>query len=177
MSIATVRKGSAQSCGVLARAGCLAVLVSLATVLPAPGRSEPRVQDDTIIRVTTPQGTTILVELADTAEERAQGLMFRQFLAKDRGMLFTFSEPQHWTIWMKNTRIPLDIIWLDGEKRIVHVERNVPACHLAGNGCPQYQPNQKAMYVLELAAGSAESLKLGRGVRLDFQVPNPSVGR
>jgi len=87
-------------------------------------------------------------------------------------MLFTFAEPQLWTFWMKNTRISLDIIWMDGKKRIVHIERNVPTCSRTDDGCPQYQPNDNAVYVLELAAGVADALKLQRGSVLKFQVPS-----
>ena len=88
-------------------------------------------------------------------------------------MLFTFTEAQPWTFWMKNTRIPLDILWMDGKKRIIHVEQNVPVCHRTDDGCPQYQPNENAMYVLELAAGVADSLKLQRGISLKFNVSGP----
>jgi hypothetical protein len=86
-------------------------------------------------------------------------------------MLFTFAEPQQWSFWMKNTRIPLDIIWMDGRKKIVHIERRVPTCSRTDEGCPQYQPNENALYVLELAAGSADALKLERGAMLRFKLP------
>lgn len=127
---------------------------------------------DTLVHISTPNGATIHAEIADTTEKRAKGLMYRDSLAKDRGMLFTFAEPQLWTFWMKNTRIPLDIIWMDGKKRIVHIERNVPTCSRTDDGCPQYQPNDNAMYVLELAAGVADALKLQRGSILKFQIPS-----
>jgi uncharacterized membrane protein (UPF0127 family) len=126
---------------------------------------------EVLVPVTTPDGVTIVAELADTTEKRAKGLMFRDSLPKDRGMLFTFAEPGHWTFWMKNTRIALDIIWLDRNKQIVHVERNVPECRRTDDGCPQYQPNDEAMYALEIAGGMADQLKLKRGVKLRFQVP------
>jgi len=99
--------------------------------------------------------------------------MFRDSLPEDRGMLFTFPEPQHWTFWMKNMRLALDIIWMDRDKKIVHVEGNVPACNRSDDGCPQYQPNENALYVLELAAGRADTLKLHRGAKLRFQVSHP----
>lgn len=125
-----------------------------------------------LIPVTMPRGTVIMAELADTVEERARGLMFRPSLEKNHGMLFAFAEPQQWSFWMKNTRIPLDIIWMDRNKRIVHIERNVPTCSRTDDGCPQYQPNENAMYVLELAAGSADALGLERGAALRFQLPS-----
>ena len=130
--------------------------------------------ESALIPITTPGGQTIYAELADTVEKRERGLMFRDSLAKDHGMLFTFAEPQQWTFWMKNTRIPLDIIWMDEKKRIIHVEHDVPMCHRTDDGCPQYQPNDGAMYVLELAAGMANFLKLHRGVTLKFHVTGRS---
>lgn len=133
-------------------------------------------QADHRVPILTPDGTTILAELADTTEKRARGLMYRESLPKHHGMLFTFPEPQPWTFWMKNTRMPLDIIWIDDQKRIVHIERNVPICTRNDDGCPNYQPNRDALYVLELAGGEADSLHLERGTRLRFDAPpDPSV--
>jgi uncharacterized protein len=123
-----------------------------------------------LVRIITPLGHAIVAEVAKTNEERAKGLMFRDSLPKGRGMLFTFSEPQLWTFWMKNTRIPLDIVWMDRQKRIVHIERNVPGCSRQDDGCPQYQPSEDAMYVLEVAAGESESLHLQRGIKLQFDL-------
>jgi len=140
----------------------LAGLALLAST-PAVGES--------LIPITLPQGRVVLAELADTSEERARGLMFRSALEDNHGMLFAFAEPQQWSFWMKNTRMSLDIIWMDQKKKIVHVARRVPICSRTDDGCPQYQPNENAMYVLELAAGSAELLHLDRGVTLRFQVP------
>ena len=135
---------------------------------PMEAMAEPTSSKAGLVPVTTQQGITILAEVADTLPKRSIGLMFRDSLASDRGMLFVFPEPQLWTIWMKNTKIPLDIIWLDRDKRIVHVESNVPICLRTDEGCPQYQPNDNASYVLELNAGRAASLKLEKGARLSF---------
>ncbi len=128
----------------------------------------PASAEEGLLPVKTPGGATIYAELADTTEKRARGLMFRNSLAPDRGMLFTFAEPKPWTFWMKNTKVPLDIIWLDGKKRIVHIERNVPICTRTDDSCPQYQPTEDAMYVLEIAGGMADALKLQRGATLQF---------
>jgi uncharacterized protein len=127
--------------------------------------------DSGLLPITTPQGAVIMAELADTMDKRAHGLMFRNSLANNRGMLFTFPGPQPWSFWMKNTRISLDIIWMDRSKKIVHIERRVPTCNRTDDSCPQYQPNEDAMYVLELAAGSADTLHLQRGTVLRFQAP------
>ena len=98
--------------------------------------------------------------------------MYRDSLPKDRGMLFTFAEPQQWTFWMKNTRISLDIIWMDGKRAIVRIERKFQPAHVPTMEFPQYQPNDNAVYVLELAAGTADTLKLQRGSVLKFQPPS-----
>jgi uncharacterized membrane protein (UPF0127 family) len=158
--------------GRFAWAGLIAAAV-LFLIVPLPTRAG-KPTEEPLIAVTTPQGSTILAEVADTTVKRSRGLMFRQSLARDRGMLFTFPEPQHWTFWMKNTRIPLDIIWIDRDKKIVHIERNVPGCSRTDDGCPQYQPNDEALYVLEVAAGVADVLKLQRGGTLQFQIPRPA---
>jgi uncharacterized protein len=124
-----------------------------------------------LIPITLPGGTIILAELADTPQKRAEGLMYREHLGPDRGMLFTFSQAQAWVFWMKNTKIPLDLIWMNEKKQIVHMEQRVPICTRTDDSCPQYRPNEDALYVLELAAGRAESLKLQRGSKLQFKIP------
>jgi uncharacterized protein len=154
---------------ILMRCGLLSTCLMALTL--ALSSHAPAGQDG-VVQISTPNGATIQAEIADTTEKRAKGLMYRDSLPKDRGMLFTFAEPQLWTFWMKNTRISLDIIWMDGKKRIVHIERNVPTCPRTDDGCPQYQPNDNAVYVLELAAGVADALKLQRGSVLKFQTPS-----
>jgi uncharacterized membrane protein (UPF0127 family) len=155
----------------------------LATFMPGVTEAiaSSEAPQERLVQVVTPQGAKIFAEVADTTEKRARGLMFLDSLPRDRGMLFTFADAQPWTFWMKNTRISLDIIWMDRDKRIVHVERNVPGCSRQDDGCPQYQPNEDALYVLEVAAGEAEALGLRRGARLQFDLsrsalPEPSPG-
>ena len=124
-----------------------------------------------LIPITLPGSTIIYAELADTPQKRAEGLMYREHLAADRGMLFTFSQAHAWVFWMKNTKIPLDLIWMNEKKQIIHMEQNVPICTKTDDSCPQYRPNEDALYVLELAGGRAESLKLQRGSKLQFRLP------
>lgn len=124
-----------------------------------------------LIPITLPSGTVIHAELANTPQKRAEGLMYREQLADDRGMLFTFPQAQAWVFWMKNTKISLDLIWINEKKQVVHMEQRVPICTRTDDSCPQYRPNENALYVLELAGGRTESLKLQRGSKLQFQVP------
>ena len=124
-----------------------------------------------LVQITLPGGAIIQAELADTPQKRATGLMYREHLDADRGMLFTFTQAQAWVFWMKNTKIPLDLIWMNEKKQIIHMEQNVPICTRTDDSCPQYRPNEGALYVLELAGGRVESLKLQRGSKLQFRVP------
>jgi uncharacterized membrane protein (UPF0127 family) len=98
--------------------------------------------------------------------------MYRDHLKKDHGMLFFFGEPQAWTFWMKNTKIALDLIWLDAKKRVIHIERNVPICTRTDDSCPQYRSNSDdAMFVLEIAGGTVDGYKIERGSKLQFAQP------
>lgn len=125
-----------------------------------------------LISIRTPSGITIRAEIADTPRKRAHGLMYREHLEKDHGMLFFFSEPQAWSFWMKNTRIALDLIWLDEKKRVTHIERNVPICTRSDDSCPQYRPNSDdAVYVLEIAGGTVDGYKIDKGTKLQFGQP------
>lgn len=95
-------------------------------------------------------GVCISAEVADTPTARAQGLMFRETLAEDKGMLFIFDTEARHSFWMKNTYIPLEIIWIDSNLSIVHIEHAVP-CTTAE--CASHIPVQKALYVVEVNAG------------------------
>ncbi len=109
-------------------------------------------------------------ELAVTPEEKAQGLMFRKKMDFDQGMLFIYSEEGFYSFWMKNMVIPLDLIWLDRDKRIVHMEGNVPPCEQ--EPCPTYTSKVPAQFILELKAGSIERRNLKILDRLDFVLPD-----
>lgn len=112
-------------------------------------------------------GQRYMVEIADDDAERARGLMFRDELAAGTGMLFIHDREQPQAYWMKNTRIPLDILYFDNARKLVAQQRDVPPCS-AGNACPPYPSNAPARYVLELNAGEAAKLKLEKGAELRF---------
>lgn len=112
-------------------------------------------------------GHHYVVELAKDDAERARGLMFRESMPGDHGMLFIHDVQEPQAYWMKNTRIPLDILYFDNDRKLVTQQRDVPPCSL-GNACPPYPSNAPARYVLELNAGQAEKLKLQDGAELTF---------
>jgi uncharacterized protein len=125
-----------------------------------------------LVSIQTPSGVTIKAEVADTPLKRSVGLMYRDHLKKDHGMLFFFGQPQAWNFWMKNTKIALDLIWIDGKKRVTHIERNVPICTKSDDSCPHYRPNSDdAVYVLEIAGGTVDGYKIEKGSKLQFGQP------
>ena len=109
--------------------------------------------------------TRYVVEVADDDAERARGLMFRDRLEDSRGMLFIHEREEPLAYWMKNTRIPLDILYFDRERRLVAQQRDVPPCP-DRSACPAYPSRAPALYVLELNAGHAARLGLEDGAEL-----------
>lgn len=111
------------------------------------------------------------IEIADTVEERQRGLMWREEMDINAGMLFIFPASAPWrTFWMKNTYIPLDIIWLDSTYMIVYQEENVPPCETPS--CPSYGPQEEiSQYVLELNAGQISRLasEVGDAITIHMQ--------
>lgn len=109
------------------------------------------------------------VELARTPEERQNGLMFREWLENDGGMLFVFNETGNRGFWMKNTLIPLDIVWIDENMQIVFISENTQPC-LENVECPTVGSEQPARYVLEINGGVAEKarLKIGDRATINF---------
>ncbi|MEK6848045.1 MAG: DUF192 domain-containing protein [Nanoarchaeota archaeon] len=98
--------------------------------------------------------TCFKAEISDTEEERQSGLMFRDFLKENKAMLFIFQTEAIYPFWMKNTFIPIDIIWISEENKVVHIEKNALPCKK--ENCDSINPEVKALYVLEINAGLAE---------------------
>jgi uncharacterized membrane protein (UPF0127 family) len=114
-----------------------------------------------------PNGTTIKLEVAQTPQQQEMGLMHRPALPDDRGMLFPFPSAQPVSFWMKNTPMPLDIVFL--HKGVVkYIQAATPPC--ANDPCPTYGPNTPIDKVIELRSGRAAELKLKVGdiVKIEF---------
>jgi hypothetical protein len=133
-----------------------------------------QVGKDRFIKVFFPDAFSVTAELAVTAEARARGLMFREKIEEDQAMLFLFEDEDIHSFWMKNMRFPIDILWLDKEKTIVHLEVSVPPC--LREPCPSYAPATPAAYVLELRSGFAERHGLRESDRLEFILPKELNG-
>lgn len=134
---------------------------ALLALMPGPAPAAPPV-----IPLTLPSGRVLQVEVMVKDEDRAMGLMFRPSLPQDRGMLFVFERAEFHGIWMKNCRFPIDILWLDEERKVVHLAEAVPPCK--AEPCPVYQPLGRAAYVVELNAGQARRERAVIGSSLSF---------
>jgi uncharacterized protein len=118
-------------------------------------------------RVVFPDGTVIHVEIAADDPTREQGLMFRDRMAEDRGMIFFFPANGAYPFWMKNTLIPLDMIWIDDTRHVNFVASDVPPCK--ADPCPNFgSATLQSRYVLETAAGVAKRHKIEPGSALRF---------
>lgn len=105
---------------------------------------------------------TYNVEIADTIEERSEGLMHRENLETDAGMFFVYEgEQDRMGFWMKNTLISLDMIFFDKDMKVVDYFVNVPPCEK--EPCPHYIPGVASQYVLEVNAGEISKIDLERG--------------
>ena len=132
----------------------------------APKSSTPAPDPAAGPTVVLPSGARYRVELAHTPEEQAQGLMFREALPPNAGMLFLFPEPGIHKFWMKNTMIALDIIWMDSTGKVVFVSANTPQCR--ADPCPTFGPDQPASNVLEIAGGMAKKERVEVGAVIRF---------
>lgn len=118
-------------------------------------------ESTSLLTIKTPEkNITFNVEIAKTPTEQAYGLMDRKSLADNTGMLFVYDKPSELSFWMKNTLIPLDIIFIDSEKKIVDIQTMTP-CHEVS--CPVYNSKKPAQYALEINAGLSKQYHLSTG--------------
>ena len=113
-------------------------------------------------------GKRFSVEIADTQQKQTLGLMYRDEMPADHGMLFIFPNEAPRSFWMKNTRIPLDIMYFDKDLIMVSAALDTPPCRVSR--CPAYPSSAPVMYVLELNAGTAAELGIGPGDRMTIEL-------
>ena len=142
----------------------------------APERAAPSIAKEREARraeVRFPNDHLVVAEIADTPELQQRGYMFRTEVGPGEGMVFLFPAPDIHLFWMKNTLVPLDIIWMDDAKTIIHIQANTPPCK--ADPCPSYGPMRKASTVLEVRAGTAAAEGLKTGDRLRITIPQSGV--
>jgi uncharacterized membrane protein (UPF0127 family) len=132
----------------------------------------PAADDLAVVRL--PDGAEFLCEIADTHPEQVIGLSQHESLAADRGMLFVYQHDSYLSFWMPpQMKFNLDIIFLDSERRIIHIAADVPPCpDPNGWNCPSYGPGERrGRYVVELTAGTAAQHGLKEGDILEITYP------
>jgi uncharacterized membrane protein (UPF0127 family) len=141
-------------------------------ILLACGRQESGPQDRTDaeeqtdarpLHTITINGVPLKVEIAQDPETRTHGLMFREDMPEDEGMLFVFSEQRILSFWMRNTFIPLDIAFINSEGIIVDIQRMEPL-----DESKQYLSSAPALYALEVNAGWFEKHNVKAGGKVSF---------
>jgi len=141
----------------------------LLSIAGPAGRSDSGAAPLETALLVLPGGEELVVELAVSPAERSRGLMFRDELPAEQGMLLVFPDTGFRSIWMKNVRFPLDLIWLDSSDCVVHIEKDVPPC--PREPCPDYHSMRKAAAVLELNGGSVDRWGIEPGDCLEFIPP------
>jgi uncharacterized membrane protein (UPF0127 family) len=116
-----------------------------------------------IIEIGFKDGSIIKAEVADTQKDRERGLMYRESLGEDGGMLFVFDSQDRYPFWMKNVEFSIDIIWINGNMRVVDVDTATPC----NKHCIEYVPDYPAKYVLEVPAGFAGEKGIKTGSLID----------
>ena len=127
---------------------------------PAQQQAETSLEPLTIVTTSGPH--VFSVEVMRTDEERAKGLMFRRFMPQDRGMLFDFKREEQVAMWMKNTYLALDMVFMDRTGKVVNVAQNAEP--LSERIIPSRAPTYA---VLELNAGVAKAIDLKVGERVE----------
>jgi uncharacterized membrane protein (UPF0127 family) len=139
----------------------LSLLLALAPVVPSGG-------------IVAAKGQQFLAEVATTPQERSRGLMYRQYLAKDRCMIFLYDEDDHHAIWMKNCLIALDVVWVKEDGTIVEIVEKAPPLSPLFKGpdseAPTYGGKVLARHFIEFPVGTVRRLSLKLGDRLGWKI-------
>jgi len=112
-------------------------------------------------------------EIARTPAEHQRGLMYRKHLPEDQAMLFVFQKEKQLSFWMKNTLIPLDIIFISQDKKVISISDEAQPCRQLH--CKSYYSNGKVQYVVEINVGLAKKLGIIKEATLQIIEPNSSI--
>ena len=111
----------------------------------------------------------LLADIAATPNQKSLGLGVRDNMTEAEGMIFPFESEAPHGFWMNGMKFPIDIIWLDAGKKVVHIEPNLQPCQTLLD-CPTYTPEKNAMYVLETVAGFSERHGVAVGTQAEFEL-------
>ena len=132
--------------------------------------------DSKLESVEFPRGTikvddvVLEVQIADDESKRIRGLMFQDPLPYDQGMIFVFDEPGVYSLWMLNMQFALDMIWIDADGNVVHIEQDIPPCETPTEimACQSIVPSGGAMYILEVTAGFVDQFGITKDSKIDL---------
>lgn len=142
---------------------------ALAIVLSGCGPKAVTLDEYDTTVVTFPSGKRVRAEMMMKDLDLMRGMMFRDSIAPDRGMLFYHPQAGKYKYWMYQVRIPLDIVWMDRDRRIVEISSDTPPCKATQSSqCPTYGGSFDSLYVLELGGGMAAKYGLRVGDTLKF---------
>jgi uncharacterized protein len=144
------------------------LLFCLGISLVGCGSKNSPMEDLRTREVILPGGHVIRAESAVDTRDMMRGLMFRNSLAKDHGMLFVHPVSGHYSYWMYQTYIPLDMIWMDENRKIVEIVESAPPCKTAASKCAHFGGNETARFVLELNGGESRRYGIQVGEMIDW---------
>lgn len=117
----------------------------------------------------TVNGVELVADVAATNDQRSKGLSVKDALNENEAMLFVFSTEREHSFWMKGMKFPIDIIWLDDDKEVVHIEQSLEPC-VPDSFCQPYKPNDDSLYVLETVAGFAQKYNVTENTLVEFEL-------
>src|SRR5215204_5601461 len=117
----------------------------------------------------TVKGFELNADIPITSELKSKGLAVKNQLKENEAMLFVFEDSAKHPFWMKDMKFPIDIIWLDSNGKVVHIEQNLQPC-VSVFVCPGYAPNADSQYVLETVAGFTQRHNISVGTNIDFEL-------
>jgi uncharacterized protein len=145
------------------------LFLSLCVVgLSGCGSSSDPIEDFNARPVTLPDGTIVKTEVMMNKTDMAKGMMFRDSLPEGKGMLFIHPTENKYSYWMYQVNIPLDIVWMNRQRRVVEIVENAPPCKTKASECVNHGGTEMAMYVLELPGGYARKHAIAKGETLQF---------
>jgi uncharacterized membrane protein (UPF0127 family) len=117
----------------------------------------------------TLNGVVLGADISANNEQRTKGLSVKDGLAENEAMLFVFGNEGEHSFWMKNMKFPIDIIWINSNKTVVHIEHSLHPCD-SELLCPTYNPGEGSLYVLETVGGFAEKHDVVQGTQVEFEL-------
>jgi uncharacterized membrane protein (UPF0127 family) len=120
----------------------------------------------------TINGFPVIADVAFTDEQRTKGLDIKNNLTEKQGMLFVFQQPGRYGFWMIGMKFPIDIIWLDSNGTVTHIEHSLAPCppNALNLFCPTYSPERDSLYVLETVAGFSNKHNVNPGTHISLEL-------